>query len=170
MVKVRIAEITDLKRIVEIYNQAVKAGQRTADTEPVTVDSRKEWFNNHLSNQYPIFVAEVDGEILGWINISAYRPGRKALRFTAEVSYYIDFKHHFQGIGSLMMNKIIEICPSLKIKTLFAILLDSNLGSINLLKKFNFAKWGHMPSVADFNGIEVGHLYYGLKITPEKKD
>ena len=56
------------------------------------------------------------------------------------------------------------MCPSLKIKTLFAILLDSNRGSIRLLTNHGFVKWGHMPKIADFNGIEVGHLYYGLRI------
>ena len=47
---------------------------------------------------------------------------------------------------------------------LFAIILDSNQGSIRLLEKYGFKKWGHLPRVADFDGIEVGHLYYGLRI------
>ena len=42
----------------------------------------------------------------------------------------------------------------LKIKTLFAILLDINTSSIAILKKFGFSKWGHMPRVADFDGVE----------------
>jgi phosphinothricin acetyltransferase len=56
------------------------------------------------------------------------------------------------------------MCPSLQIKNLFAILIDSNQDSIRLLEKYDFEKWGHMPRVAEFDGIEVGHLYYGLRI------
>jgi len=58
----------------------------------------------------------------------------------------------------------IEICLTLKIKTLFAILLDSNQGSAKLLKKFGFEKWGHLPRVAEFDGVEVGHFYFGLRM------
>ena len=56
------------------------------------------------------------------------------------------------------------MCPSLEIKNLFAILIDSNQSSIRLLEKYGFEKWGHMPRVAEFDGIEVGQLYYGLRI------
>jgi L-amino acid N-acyltransferase YncA len=161
---IRKAEENDLEDIVQIYNQAVVAGQRTADTEPVTVDSRKKWFSDHTSDKYPILVAESNGKITGWLSISPYRPGRMALRHTAEVSYYVHFDYHKQGLAGKLLKEAINMCPSIRIKTLFAILLDSNRGSIRLLTNHGFVKWGHMPKIADFNGIEVGHLYYGLRI------
>jgi len=99
-----------------------------------------------------------------YLTISPYRPGRQALRYTAEVSYYVDFDHHGRGIASNLLQHMIGLCPSLDIKTLFAIILDSNQGSIRLLEKYGFKKWGHLPRVADFDGIEVGHLYYGLRM------
>ncbi len=57
-----------------------------------------------------------------------------------------------------------DLCPSLEIKTLFAILLDDNDASVKLLERFGFERWGHMPAVANFDGREVGHLYYGLRL------
>ena len=87
-----------------------------------------------------------------------------ALRYTAEVSYFVHFEHHRQGIASKLLKHAIGMCPSLKIKNLFAILIDSNQGSIRFLEKYGFEKWGHMPRVAEYDGIEVGHLYYGLRI------
>jgi L-amino acid N-acyltransferase YncA len=161
---IRLAEEKDLKGIVQIYNQAVSAGQRTADIDPVTVEDRKDWFTAHTSDKYPILLAELESEIVGWLSISPYRPGRLALQYTAEVSYYVHFDYHKKGIGSGLLEKAISMCPSLKIKSLFAILLDSNLNSIRLLSNFGFGKWGHMPKIAEFNGIEVGHLYYGLRV------
>ena len=109
-------------------------------------------------------VTEKGKKIVGYLTISEYRSGRNALRHTAEVSFFIHFGYHRQGIASSLLNHAIEICPTLKIKTVFAILLDGNQGSVNLLKKFSFEKWGHMPRVAEFDGVEVGHLYYGLRI------
>jgi phosphinothricin acetyltransferase len=39
--------------------------------------------------------------------------------------------------------------------------LEGNQASLNLLEKMGFEQWGYLPRVADFDGREVGHLYYG---------
>ena len=161
---IRIAKFGDLEKIVEIYNQAIAAGEKTADITPVTVNDRKKWFKGHTPVKYPILVAEDGESIVGYLAINAYRPGRMALRHTAEVSYFIQFEHHRKGIASRLLQYAIDICPSLQIKTLFAVLVDSNQNSIRVLEKYGFEKWGHMPRVAEFDGIEFGHLYYGLRI------
>ena len=161
---IRIAKIDDLKMMVDIYNQAISAGQLTADTIPVTIEDRKQWFKEHSPGNYPILVEEKDDSIIGYLTISAYRPGRHALRYTAEISFYVEFEHHRQGVASRLLQYAIDLCPSLQIKNLFAILMESNTASIEQLKKFGFELWGHMPRVADYNGIEVGQLYYGLRV------
>lgn len=162
--KIRISEKSDLEGIVEIYNQAIAAGQKTADLKPFTVDERRHWFGEHSKDKYPIYVAEENETIIGYLTISAYRSGRNALSSTAEVSFFVHFNHHRKGIASNLLQHAINMCPSIGKKTLFAILLDTNQESINILKKFGFEKWGHMPNVAEFEGLEVGHLYYGLRI------
>ena len=119
----------------------------------------------HTKDKYPIYVATLNDKVTGWLSISPYRPGRLALKHTAEVSYYVDYGYHRMGICSKLLSNAINICPSLEIKTIFGILLETNKASIALLEKFNFQKWGLMPAIADFEGKEVGHLYYGLRIT-----
>lgn len=161
---IRHAQWQDIETLVDIYNQAVQAGHKTADIETATVGSRRQWFNDHKPDQYPLLVAECGGQVIGYATLSPYRPGRQALRFTAEISYYVHFDYHRQGVASGLIKKFIEIAPNLNIKTLFAIILDSNKASIKLIEKFGFQKWGHLPGVADFDGTEVGHLYYGLRI------
>ena len=59
---------------------------------------------------------------------------------------------------------VLSQSKALNFKTLFAIILDKNIASINLLKKFGFVEWGHLPDIADFDGEECGHVYYGRKI------
>ena len=164
MENIRIANIADLERITEIYNQAVLSKFETADTVEFESKDRMDWFYSHPQDTYPIFVYELNGAVVGWVSISPYRRGRKALRFTAEISYYVhtDFKH--KGIGSKLVKCVLDNAETLNFKTLFAIILDKNIASINLLKKLGFAEWGHMPDVADFDGEECGHVYYGRKI------
>ncbi len=161
--KIRKAKMSDIPHCVEIYNQAV-ASQRTADTVPVTLDSRREWFLSHRAERYPLWVAESSGHVMGYLSLSPYRPGRAALRHTAELSFYIHEDYQQQGVGSSMITYILEASIALDIKTLFAILLENNKASIRLLEKFGFEQWAYLPDVADFDGVEVGQLYYGLRL------
>ena len=64
---IRTAKLEDLGAIVGIYNQAIAAGQKTAETKPVTIDSHRKWFDCHTAGKYPIFIAENENEITGYL-------------------------------------------------------------------------------------------------------
>ncbi len=160
---IRAAQLHDLESITEIYNQAIDQKFQTAFTDRVTVADRLPWFHEH-TGRYPIFVYEAEGEVLGWISIGSYRSGRAALRFTAEVSYFVRQAHTGKGIGSALLEHALTACRELNFKTLLAIILDRNIPSIKLMEKFGFELWGSMPGVADFDGVVCGHVYYGRSL------
>ncbi|MDG2166795.1 MAG: GNAT family N-acetyltransferase [Opitutales bacterium] len=161
---IRTALETDLQAIVDIYNQAVSMGNATADTEPTNIEPRRSWLAAHSIDQHPVYVEEDNGTVRGWCSLTPYRAGRKALRHTAEISYYVDNQCQRQGIASRLVKHAMQDCSRLNLKTLFAIILDTNQGSISLLKKFGFEEWGYMPGVADFDGTECGHTYLGKRV------
>ena len=161
---IRRGQMNDLPAIVDIYNQSIPSKQSTGDTQPVRVEDRVTWFAEHHPEQHPIFVAEVDGQVAGWCSLSPYRPGRAALRFTAEISYYISSAFHRRGIGAALVEHALAACPALQIRHLFAIVLEGNQASLKLLEKMGFEQWGYLPRVADFDGKEIGHLYYGRHV------
>jgi L-amino acid N-acyltransferase YncA len=160
----RIADLSDLPQIVEIYNQAVPSRTSTARIEPVTVEERRSWFVEHDPHKYPIFVTEHDGQVVGWCSLSTYRPGRVALRFTAEISYYIDGKYQRQGVGKALVNYVVVQSPSFGIKNIVAVLIDRNEASRRLLERLGFQQWGYLPRVLDFDGVECGEFYYGIRV------
>lgn len=161
---IRHARMDDLPAVVEIYNQAIPSKQSTGDTQPVRVEDRLAWFAEHRPKQHPIFIADVDGQVAGWCSLSPYRPGRAALRFTAEISYYLAPAYHRRGIGTALIEHVVAACPALQIKHLFAIVLEGNQASLKLLQKMGFEQWGYLPRVADFDGSEIGHVYYGRHV------
>lgn len=163
-IKIRVATIEDLPSIVEIYNQAVPSYRSTARTEPVTVEDRKSWFQEHDPYRYPIFVAEQNKGVIGWCSLSVYRPGRPALRFTAELSYYVDTNHQRQGVGYELVKHALDVSPLLGIKNVIAVLIDRNEASRKLLEKLGFQQWGYLPRVLDFHGEECGEFYYGKRV------
>jgi len=162
-VRIRAARPADLAAILEVYNQAI-AERATGDTGPVAVADRAGWIEGYSREGRPIQVAESAGEIVGWASLSAYRPGREALRHTAEISYYVDAGHRRAGVAARLIEHCIAWGPSIELHTLFAIVLDDNNPSIRLLEKLGFERWGHMPCVARFGEEEVGHLYYGRRV------
>jgi phosphinothricin acetyltransferase len=98
---IRLAHLNDLPAIVDIYNQSIPSKQSTGDTQLLRAENRLTWFGEHRPEEHPMFVAEVDGGVAGWCSLSVYRPGRAALRFTAEISYYISYAYHRQGLPPL---------------------------------------------------------------------
>lgn len=162
--EIRKAQQKDLKAINDIYNQAVDTRYSTADITPISLKSRKIWFIEHQPKNYPVFVAEINNKVLGWLSFSPYRKGRMALSSTAEISYYIHKDFRRKGIGNALLNFAIKKASKYNFKNLLALLLEHNKGSIRLLEKSGFKKWGLMPRLAEIDGEEYGHLYYGLRL------
>lgn len=160
----RTAQDSDLPGIVAIYNQAVREQFCTGDTQPVSVEGRRDWFDQHTAETYPIFVVEDSGVLLGWCSLSPYRPGRGALRTTAEISYYIDSVQRGKGLGNRLVQHALTEAPTLGFTHLLAILMDVNTASIRLLEKFSFQQWGFLPGVARFDSAVCGQLIYGREL------
>lgn len=164
---IRLAGLEDVPRLTEIYNQAVAVRNATADTVAFTPEQRLGWFNLHTPEAYPIYVCiDPQGQVQGWLSVSPYR-GRPALARTAEISYYVDYAQHGQGIGSALMAHAIREAPRLGRKIYLAIVLEWNMPSRRLLEKFGFERWGYLPEVAEFDGRLCGQWYYGRRVGGE---
>ena len=107
---------------------------------------------------------ELKNAIVGFSTLSPYRPGRKAMKSIAEISFYIDYEYHNLGIGSALIQHCIDDCPRIEKESLLAILLDINISSIQLLKKFGFSEWGYFPDIIHLENLTCGQLIYGLKV------
>lgn len=162
--KIRLSLQKDLSQLTEIYNQAIVRKSCTADTETFTTEERQVFFDAHQNNQYPLYVYEIENKIAGYVYISAYRPGRKAMIGTVEISYYVHNDYQGQGIGTQLLDFALKKSKDLNYTTAVAILLSINSASIALLEKFEFKQWGCMPQIAEFDSVTCDHLYYGLKL------
>lgn len=164
-ITIRDAELTDLPAIVDIYNSTVPGRMVTADTEPVSVEGRIPWFNEHSPSFRPLWVAEYDGHICGWISFQSFY-GRPAYNATAEISIYLEAKFRGKKLGKILLQKAIVSCPVLNIKTLLGFIFAHNEPSINLFKSFGFEKWAHFPHIAELDGIERDLVILGKRIAP----
>jgi len=163
--RLRSARPEDLPAIVEIYNSTVSLGNVTADTEPVTVESRIAWFEAH-TDRYPLWIAAADdGRMLGWLSLSPFY-GRPAYRHTAEVSIYLADAARGRGFGRALLAHAVAETPRLSFKVLLGFIWRQNLPSLRLFERCGFEEWGRLPRVAEIAGREFDTLILGRRVEP----
>lgn len=158
------ATIEDLPTIVEIYNSTIPGRMVTADTEPVSVNDRLNWFKDHHPNKRPLWVVEYENEICGWVSLQSFY-GRPAYDATAEVSIYLHENFRGKGLGKKILSQVINECSKLEIDTLLGFIFAHNGTSIGLFSNFGFEKWAHLPEVATLDGVKRDLVILGKKIS-----
>ncbi|MDQ2098589.1 MAG: N-acetyltransferase family protein [Tychonema bourrellyi B0820] len=161
--KIRDASESDLPAIVQIYNAAIPGRSATADLEPISVESRLPWYRQHSPDSLPIWVMESEQTIIGWLSLQRFY-GRAAYQHTAEVSIYITPDRQCCGVGQKLLQQAIGRSPELGIKTLIGIIFAHNQPSLKLFNKFGFQTWGHLPQVAELDGVERDVVIIGLRL------
>lgn len=161
--QIRDATIADLPAIVAIYNSTVPTRLATADIEPVTVASRERWFAEHSPARRPLWIAEDNGRVAGWLSYSSFY-GRPAYNSTCEVSIYLSPEHRGRGLGTQMLQQCIAHAPQIGITTLLGFIFGHNEPSLKLFEKFGFERWGHLPRVAVLDGVERDLIIVGRRV------
>ncbi len=157
------ATLQDLPTIVAIYNSVIPGRMVTADTEPVSVESRLNWFNNHNPSKRPLFIVQEKDKMIGWVSLESFY-GRPAYNQTAEVSIYLDESARGKGYGKEILKHIIHQAPSFGIKSLLGYIFAHNEPSLKLFKSFGFEQWALFPNVAVLDGIERSLIIVGKRV------
>jgi phosphinothricin acetyltransferase len=163
---IREATEADLPAIIDIYNQSIPAGWSTADTKPISVADRVEWFRKFDPARRPIWVAEMDGQVVATAYLSSFYAGRPAYDATAEVSVYIATAYHRRGIGRYLKQWVIEQCPRLGVTTLLSMYFDHNEATRRINESLGFQTMGHLTEIAVVQGQKRGLIIAGLRIPP----
>ena len=106
--QIRDATAADLPAIIEIYNAAIASRLATAQLEPVTVESRKNWLTDHSPDGHPFWVLETDGRVIGWLTFKSFLPVRCAYRGTAELSVYVHQDFRRRGVARALLERAIQ--------------------------------------------------------------
>ncbi|CAM3689382.1 GNAT family N-acetyltransferase [Cohnella lubricantis] len=157
------AKPEDLPVIVDIYNSTVASRQVTADLEPVTVESRRTWFEEHTPDRRPLWVLKRNGQVMAWASLSTFY-GRPAYDGTVELSIYVGEAARGTGVGSALLRHVLGECPRLGVTTVLGFVFGHNEPSLRLLRKFGFEQWGYYPRVAVLDGMERDLAVLGRRV------
>jgi L-amino acid N-acyltransferase YncA len=167
-IHIRNAAEADLPIIVDIYNQSIPGGWSTADTKLIRVEDRVEWFRRFDPAKRPIWVAEMDGNVVAWVSLTSFYHDRPAYNATAEVSLYVATAYHHRGIGRFLKQWAIEQCPRLGVTTLLSMHFDHNVATRRINASLGFEQCGHLRNVAIVQGQKRGLIISALKIPAQE--
>ncbi|MBA2534195.1 MAG: N-acetyltransferase [Rubrobacter sp.] len=162
--KMRDAVGKDLSAIVGIYNSTIPSRVVSADTEPVSVEQRSEWFREHEPLRRPIWVMEDGGEVVGWLSLSDFYDARPAYHATAEIGVYVREDYRGKGVGRRLVEEAVRRGHELGLNTLTAGAFAHNEASVRLFEGMGFRKWAHFPRVAELDGIARDLVVLGLRL------
>ena len=161
---IRDAANGDLQAIVEIYNDTILTRLATAVLEPVAGAERAGWLPRHGPDRRPLWIAEIDGEVPGWLGFEPFYC-RPAYRHTAEISVYVARSGAGAGVGASLLGQALRRRPELGLSTLLDFGFAHNEASIALFAGSGFQRWGHLPRVAELDGLERDPLVLGHRVT-----
>lgn len=129
-------------QVAEIYGEGIKTGIATLQTE---IPSYEDWDKGHL--KICRFVAVSDDKVLGWAALSP-TSSRPVYSGVVEVSIYIAEDARGLGVGTALMNKIIESSEENNIWTIYSAIVRENKASIALHKKCGYRQVGIREKIA----------------------
>ena len=143
---IRPAETADLPGILEIVNDEILNSTAIFSHHVVTLENRRAWFEARRERNFPVFVAVLGKDVLGFASFGEFRPHDGYLH-TVEHSVYVHRHHHGKGVGKKLMPPLFEAARALGKHVMIGGISADNAGSIHFHRKLGFVETGHLKQV-----------------------
>jgi L-amino acid N-acyltransferase YncA len=143
---IRPAHEADLQAILSIYNHSIVHTTSVYTYDPFTFPMIKEWYDHKQEAGFPILVAEIDDEVVGYASYGMFR-NWPAYKFTVEHSVHIDSNHRRKGIAKRLLEELIEQAKSNDLHSMVGCIDAENTSSLDFHKKLGFEEVAHIKEV-----------------------
>lgn len=157
--------------ILAILNEAIVNSTALYDYQPRTHDSMVGWFETKRAKGFPVIgIEDSAGTLLGFGSYGTFRAW-PAYKYTVEHSLYVHTAHRGQGVGTILLRKLIAAARKNEFHAMIGGIDAKNTGSIALHKKFGFSHAGTLPQVGFKFGTWLDLAFYQrLLDTPAHPD
>ena len=152
--KIRDIKIEDYKEISKIRKMP-GVMENILSNKDEEEESIKEKIINMDKNQY-WYVAEENGKVIGLGILMNHGNLRK--KHVGVITLMVNSDYQNKGVGSLLMDKLINLSESLNIIRLELCVFRDNYKAINLYKKFGFKEEGIKVKSALKNGEYIDEI------------
>jgi phosphinothricin acetyltransferase len=123
-VSIRPVRPADIAAITRIYAHAVRHGTASFELDAPDTKEMARRLEALIAGGFPYLVAEAENDILGYAYAGPYR-ARPAYRFTVEDSVYIAPDAQRQGLGRLLLDRLIIESEARGYRQMIAVIGDS---------------------------------------------
>lgn len=135
---IRPVEQRDLPTLLAIYNHYVETTAITFDLQPKTLAQRQVWLDTFKpSGRYRCFVADKDGEAIGWVCSSKFRE-KAAYDTSIETSIYLKHDAQGQGLGRRLYETLFAALAGEDLHRAYAGVSIPNDASVGLHRAMGF--------------------------------
>ncbi len=142
-IKIRDYQKQDCPAVLAIINDAILNSTALYDYNVRTLATQEAIFEEKIQKGFPVIVAELNNEVLGFGYYSEFR-FREAYKFTVEHSVYANKNVIGKGIGKLLLTELIERAKLQNLHTMIGVIDSENTNSIDFHKKFGFEEVGFL--------------------------
>lgn len=157
MVKVRKGSLRDAEGVVAVINSVIAEGKLTILNKPLTVQE-EERFLASLSDRETVFVAEVDGKIIGVQTISLYSP-MAANSHVATIGTWIHKDYRNRGIGKLLAKETFNFAREKKFEKILIYVMAHNKQALRFYESLGFKKIGIAKKQVKLKGKYYDEVY-----------
>lgn len=153
---IRKVELVDSTQIADIYNHYILNTHHTFETEALSAEEMSERIGE-ICEKYPYLVAEIDGEIQGYVYASQFKL-RQAYQYAVEASIYVRNQQKQKGIGSELYRVFFDKLRETDVHTIMAGISLPNETSVRFHEKLGYEKVAHFREVGYKLGrwVDVG--------------
>jgi phosphinothricin acetyltransferase len=137
---IRPAVPEDAAAIARIYNEGIVDRVATLETETRTVEERLSWLADR-SVRHPVFVAEMDGDVVGWGSLNAFN-ARRCYDHVADFSVYVARDRRGHGLGRAMIEHLIAAARGIGFHKLVLATFPFNIAGVTLYERVGFRTVG----------------------------
>ena len=141
----RPATYSDLGKIVEIYNHYVLNTHFTFDTEPFTIETRREWWTLFDYERYQCWVI-TNESLLGYACSIPFK-SKRAYETSVEVSVYLDVQATKQGLARQLYERLFTELSVRDVHRAYAGIALPNEPSVQFHERFGFKQVGTFNQV-----------------------
>jgi len=133
---IRAIRKTDIEGFRAALTSVVKERKYLLTLEPPSLENVTAFITTNIDNNYAQFVADLNGEIIGWADIV---PGKKeALKHAGLLGMGVVLEHRHKGIGKQLLKQVVEHSWKIGLKRLELEVFASNVNAVALYKQFGF--------------------------------
>jgi phosphinothricin acetyltransferase len=142
-VTVRAGAEHDLEDLNAIYNQYVKDTHFTFDLEPMTIETRREWFSHYgTAGRHRLLVAVSNETVVGFACSSRFRP-KAGYETSVETTIYLAVDAVGRGAGSKLYAELFQSLEDEDLHRAYAGIALPNPASVALHERFGFKRVAH---------------------------